>query len=94
MKSHTGVCISLGIGCFYAKSTGPKINTTSSSQAELAAVAKGLQQAIYSSYFIEEQAHTRPVVIVNQDNKSTKNLSRTGALAQSSPDIYKLVFTG
>ena len=78
MKSHTGVCISLGTGCFYAKSTGQKINTTSSCQAELVAVAKGLQQAIYSAYLIEEQGYDRPLVIVNQDNQSTIRLIENG----------------
>ena len=29
-KSHTGICISLGVGVYYAKSTAQKINTTSS----------------------------------------------------------------
>ena len=54
MKSHTGVCISLGTGCFYAKPTGQKINTTSSCQAELVAAAKGLQQSIYSRSRVPE----------------------------------------
>ena len=51
-KSHTGICITMGIGCFYAKSTDQKISTTSSCQAELVALAKGLQQSIYSAYFL------------------------------------------
>ena len=78
MKSHTGLCISLGTGIFYAKSTGQKINTTSSCQAELVAVAKGLQQAIYSSYLIEEQGYPRPMVTVYQDNQSAIRLIENG----------------
>ena len=47
-KSHTGICISLGVGVYYAKSTAQKINTTSSCQAEMVALAKGLQQSLGS----------------------------------------------
>ena len=73
-KSHTGICITMGIGCFYAKSTVQKINTTSSCQAELVALAKGLQQSIYSSYLIAGQGYKIPPIIVNQDNQSTIKL--------------------
>ena len=41
-KSHTGVCATLGTGSYYTKSTTQKINTTSSSEAEIVALAKGL----------------------------------------------------
>ena len=78
MKSHTGVCISLGTGCFYAKSTGQKINTTSSCQAELVAVSKGMQQSIFASYLIEGQGYPRPLVTVFQDNQSAIKLIENG----------------
>ena len=68
----------MGIGCFYAKSTGQKINTTSSCQAELVALAKGLQQSIYSSYFLAGQGYKIPPIIVNQDNQSTIKLISNG----------------
>ena len=77
-KSHTGICITMGIGCFYAKSTGQKINTTSSSQAELVALAKGLQQSIYSSYFLAGQGYKIPPFVVNQNNQSTIKLISNG----------------
>ena len=77
-KSHTGICITMGISCFFALSTGQKINTTSSCQAELVALAKGLQQSIYSSYFSAGQAYKIPPIIVNQDNQSTIKLTSNG----------------
>ena len=77
-KSHMGVCISLGTGCFYSKSTAQRINTTSSCQAELVALAKGLQQSIFSAYFLEGQGHSRPPIIVYQDNLSTIKLIENG----------------
>ena len=45
MKSHTGVICTLGTGAFYTKSTAQKINTTSSCEAELVALSKGLQRS-------------------------------------------------
>ena len=77
-KSHTGICISLGVGIFYAKSTAQKINTTSSCQAEMVAHAKGLQQSIFSAYFLAGQGYPMPQIIVNQDNQSTIKLISTG----------------
>ena len=69
-KSHTGACITMGIGCLYT--------TTSSCQAELVALAKGLQQSIYSSYFLAGQGYKIPPIIVNQDNQSTIKLISNG----------------
>ena len=73
-KSHARICISLGVGVFYAKSTAQKINTTSSSQAEMVNLAKGLQQSIFSAYFLAGQGYSMPQIIVNQDNQSTIKL--------------------
>ena len=77
-KSHTGICISLGVGVYYAKSTAQKINTTSSCQAEMVALAKGLQQSIFSAYFLAGQDNPMPQIIVNQDNQSTIKLISNG----------------
>ena len=77
-KSHTGICITMGIGWFYAKSIGQKINRTSSCQAELVALAKGFQQSIYSAYFLASQGYNIPSIVVNQDNQSTITLISNG----------------
>ena len=77
-KSRTGVCISLGRGILYSKSTLQKINTTSSCQAELVALAKGLQQSIFLSYFLASQGYPQLPVIVSQDNQSTIRLIENG----------------
>ena len=77
-KSHTGVCITMGFGCFYAKSTGQKINTISSCQAELVALAKGLQQSIHSAYFLAGQGYNIPRIVVNHDSQSTIKLISNG----------------
>ena len=77
-KSRTGVCISLRRGVLYSKSTLQKINTTSSCQAELVALAKGLQQSNFLSYFLASQGYLQLPVIVSQDNQSTIRLIENG----------------
>ena len=72
------MCISLGRGILYSKSTLQKINTTSSCQAELVALAKGLQQSIFLSYFLVSQGYPQLPVIVSQDNQSTIRLIENG----------------
>jgi hypothetical protein len=78
MRSHSGVCISLGRGAYYSKSTAQKLNTTSSCEAELVALSKGMQQSLWSSYFIEEQGYPRHPITVLQDNQSTVRLVENG----------------
>ena len=78
MRSHSGVCISLGRGVYYSKSTAQKLNTTSSCEAELVALSKGMQQSLWSSYFIEEQGYPRSPISVLQDNQSTVKLIENG----------------
>ena len=78
MRSHSGVCISLGRGAYYSKSTAQKLNTTSSCEAELVALSKGMQQSLWSSYFLEEQGYPRSPIAVLQDNQSTVRLVENG----------------
>lgn len=77
-KSHSGVCTTLGRGAFYSKSTVQKLVTTSSCQAELVAVAKGLQQGIFASYLLTGQGYKHSPMIVYQDNMSTIKLIENG----------------
>ena len=78
MRSHSGVCITLGTGAYYSKSTAQKLNTTSSCEAELVALAKGLQQSLWSLYFIESQGYPTSPITVLQDNQSTIKLVENG----------------
>ena len=78
MKSHTGVFCTLGTGALYTKSTAQKINTTSSCEAELVALAKGLQQAIWTRMFLTSQGFDMPPITVYQDNQSTIKLVERG----------------
>ena len=77
-KGHTGVCATMGTGMFYAKSTAQKINTTSSCQSELVALAKGLQQSIWTRSFLIAQGYPKMPISVYQDNTSTIKLVENG----------------
>ena len=77
-KSHTGVMPTLGAGAFYTKSTTQRINTTSSCEAELVALAKGLQQSIWARMFLPAQGITMPLIKILQDNESTIKLLEKG----------------
>ena len=74
MKSHTGVLCTLGTSAFYTKSTTQKINTTSSYEADLVALSKGLQQSLRSRTFFAGQGFDPPPITVYQDNQSTIKL--------------------
>jgi Reverse transcriptase (RNA-dependent DNA polymerase) len=77
-KSHTGVMTTLGRGAMYTKSTTQKINTTSSCESELVALSKGLQQTIWSRFFLVSQGYKNTQLTVYQDNKSTIKLIEKG----------------
>jgi hypothetical protein len=53
MKSHTGGAFTLGKGVIYGTSTRQKINTKSSTEAELVGVAEVLPQILWTRYFLE-----------------------------------------
>ena len=44
----------------------------------MVAIAKGLQQSIYSAYFLAGQGYKIPPIVVNQDNQSTIKLTFNG----------------
>ena len=67
-----------------------QVNTTSSCQAELVALAKGLKQSIYSAYFLAGLGYKIPIV-VNQDNQSTIELIFNG---KSNSELYRHIQSG
>jgi hypothetical protein len=77
-KSHTGVCSTLGRGMWHSKSSAQKLNTTSSTEAELVGVAKGIRQSLWAANFLALQGYPRQPVRVYQDNLSTIKLIEKG----------------
>ena len=69
MKSHTGGALLLGKGVIYGIFTCQKINTRSSTEAELVAMNDVLPQVLWTHYF-EAQGYGTIDSIVYQDNQS------------------------
>ena len=78
MRSHTGGCITFGRGIIMPKSTKQKLNTKSSTEAELVACSEYIQSAIYARLFLQAQGYELSPSIVNQDNQSTILLLKNG----------------
>jgi hypothetical protein len=83
MKSHTGGVYTLGKGAIYGTSTRQKINTKSSTEAELVGVAEVLPQVLWTRYFLEAQGYTSENTIIYQDNKSSILLEKNRKASSS-----------
>ena len=77
-KSHTGLVIQLGSGTVYVSSRKQKINSKSSTEAELIALSDGLTQVIWVREFLIEQGYEQKQTAIYQDNKSTILLATRG----------------
>jgi hypothetical protein len=77
MKSHTGGVMSMGTGAVYAVSKKQKLNTKSSTEAELVGIDDVLPQALWTKYFLEAQNYETDSIL-NQDNQSTIKLADNG----------------
>jgi hypothetical protein len=77
-KSHTGAVITFGAGCIFFKSTKQKLNTKSSTEAELVAISDALSTIIWLRDFLIEQGYNVGPAILYQDNMSTISLVENG----------------
>ena len=83
MKSHTGGCMSLGVGTVSTKSSTQKINTKSSTEAELVAMSEFLPYNIWMYNFISAQGYTIKDNIIYQDNQSAIKMERNGRMSST-----------
>jgi hypothetical protein len=77
-RSHTGVVIGIGLGPVYASSSRQKINTKSSTEAELVGLSDKSSQVIWSINFMEAQGYEVKPAKIYQDNQSTLALIKSG----------------
>ncbi len=77
MRSHTGGTIMLGKGTFYASSKKQKLNTKSSTEAELVGAGDFLPQTIWTSNFLKAQGYTVRNDF-HQDNQSSMRMEKNG----------------
>lgn len=77
-KSHTGMCISLGMGPVFVKSTKQKLMSKSSTESELIGLSDCVTQVVWTRQFLIHQGYELPPATVYQDNKSTISLVEKG----------------
>ena len=78
MKSHTGTVIGIGRGPIFCKSATQKINTKSSTEAELVGLSDDAGQFLWVRYFLEEQGYSMGPAKIYQDNMSTIAMIKNG----------------
>ena len=83
MKSHTGATMSMGRGSIYSLSTKQKLNTRSSTEAELVGVNDALSLIIWTRNCLEDQGFSINDNMVFQDNESAMLLERSGHTSSS-----------
>jgi hypothetical protein len=83
MRSHTGGTMSLGKGSVYSTSTRQKLNTKSSTEAELVGVDDVMPLVLWTRYFLEAQGYEVRENKVFQDNKSAILLEENGRRSSS-----------
>lgn len=83
MRGHTGAGLSLGRGFPIVTSTKHKLNTRSSTEAELVSVDDCMPIILWSRYFLLEQGYTVDENILFQDNRSAMLLEKNGRASSS-----------
>jgi len=78
MRSHTGGAMSLGKGAIYSSSTRQKLNTKSSTEAELVAVDDVMSMVLWTRQFMLAQGYKIVDNVVYQDNQSAMLLENNG----------------
>ena len=83
MRSHTGINMSLGNGTTYASSVKQKLNTRSSTEAEVVGVYDALPLIIWTRLFLESQGYEIRETVLFQDNISAELLETNGKSSSS-----------
>ena len=78
MKSHTGMTMTMGKGSITSMSKKQKLNTRSSTEAELVAVDDSMAYVLWTKRFLEEQGYETEAHIILQDNESAIKLEKNG----------------
>ena len=78
MRSHMGGLISLGVGIVHGKSAMEKINTKSSTEAELVGTSEYLPYNIWFLHFMRAQGYEIRSNTIFQDKKSAILMERNG----------------
>jgi hypothetical protein len=77
-KSHTGATMTLGGGSITSVSTKQKINTRSSTEAELVSIDDIISKVLWTKRFLQEQGYVVNQNIMMRDNISSMKLENNG----------------
>jgi hypothetical protein len=83
MRSHTGASMSLGKGSVVSMSNKQKLNTRSSTEAELVGVDDAMPRILWTRYFLKAQGYDTQPSTLFQDNQSTILLANNGTTSSS-----------
>ena len=75
--------MTMGSGSIFSKSTKQKLNTKSSTEAELIAASDMSSQILWTKLFLQEQGYAIKQNILFQDNQSAMLLEKNGSLSSS-----------
>ena len=78
MRSHTGGCMSLGTGTLHCRSSKQKLNTKSSTEAEVVGLSEYSPYNIWLVNFMEAQGYKLSSNQVFQDNQSAIRMEKNG----------------
>ena len=82
-RSHTGIVMSFRLGAVMSGSWRQKLNTGSSTEAELVGIDDALKYIRWGLYFIQAQGFKIKKNILMQDNKSTILMATNGQFSCS-----------
>jgi hypothetical protein len=89
LRSQTGATLSMGLGSIYSMARKQKLNTTSSTEAEIVGVHNAMSQIIWVRYFPMAQVIKVSRNILFQDNKSALLLHKNGTASSSRNTRHK-----
>ena len=78
LNSQTRAVMTMGRGAAIATSLKQKLNTRSSTEAELVAVDDVIGQILWTNYFLSEQGYNTKDTVIYQDNRSAILLEKNG----------------
>jgi hypothetical protein len=82
-KSHTGGVMTLGAGAIQTVSTKQKVNTKSSTEAELVSLDDVISKVMWTKLFLQAQGYDINENIIYRDNQSSMKLEMNGKFSSS-----------
>ena len=83
MRGHTGIAMTMGKGALYSSSQKQKLNSKSSTETEVIGLNDGLNQVLWTKYFLEGQSYGVKYTSILQDNKSSILMEENGKLSST-----------